>query len=324
MRIHRRRQIIIGTRGSRLALWQSGFVRDLLKDKFRKLDVELKVIKTKGDKILDAPLSKIGRKGVFTREIENELLSGDIDIAVHSMKDLPTELPEGLSVGAIPKRDDVRDVLVSRDRVGLRQLAGGSKIGTSSLRRRAQLANLRNDLDFADIRGNIDTRLKKLDYGDYDALILASAGLERMGWKDKITEYISPQICLPAPGQGALGVEIRQDDRRVLEFVSVLGNEDTRLVVEAEREFLRGLGGGCQVPIGAWGRIEDDSLCLEGVVALLDGSKLLREKVVEGKSDAGGTGKKLADILIEKGADRILESVLTEAERPPQNASETV
>ena len=301
------RRLIIGTRGSRLALWQANWVKARLEERHKGVQVDLEIIRTEGDRRSDVPLGQIGGTGLFTKEIERALLEGRIDLAVHSMKDLPTELPEGLKIGAITVREDVRDVLISRDGKTLLELPSGAKVGTGSVRRRAQLGHVRGNLVFEDLRGNLDTRLRKLREGQFDAIVLAAAGLKRMGWVDAITEYLSTERCLPAVGQGALGVEIREDDAEAAERISALEDGDARWGVMAERSFLAALGGGCQVPIGAWGRIEQEEMVLEGVVASETGEQVFRGKIVGDKAQWAELGRKLADELTARGAGEVLD-----------------
>lgn len=293
----------VGTRGSALALRQTNWVVTRLRSLHPGLDVAVEVIKTKGDKILDVPLAKIGDKGLFVKEIESALLSGEIDFAVHSMKDLPTEMPDGLCIAAVPEREDPSDALISNG-LGLADLPGEAKIGSSSLRRRAQLLNFRADLRICDLRGNLDTRLRKLDEGEYDAIILACAGLHRMGWADRITERLSPEICLPAAGQGALAIQARAGDDEVTSILTALEHADTRKAVLAERSLMSVLEGGCQIPVGALGCMRDGKLHLAGVVASLDGGRLVRGEVVG--SDPDALGLELALMLLAGGADEIL------------------
>ncbi len=304
--------IRIGTRSSTLALWQSNFVKDQITSKYPDAIIEIIHIKTKGDRILDAPLSKIGDKGLFTKELENALLDDRIDLAVHSLKDLTTTLPAGLTLGAVTERDDIRDVFItppSKHYNGLEELPEGATIATGSLRRKCQLLAFRPDLTIADIRGNINTRLQKLDESDWDGMLLASAGLLRLGWHDRMTQVIDPKIMLPAVGQGALGVEIREDDRRMAELLNLLDDYNSRQSTTAERSLLRHLEGGCQIPIGAWGRIENDMLYLDAVVGSLDGSSIVRGKINGHPDDAMKLGVDLADELLSKGADAILATI---------------
>ncbi|MEK6715031.1 MAG: hydroxymethylbilane synthase, partial [Candidatus Omnitrophota bacterium] len=297
-------KVLIGSRGSKLALIQSGLVKDILKRAYPDLKIEIKVIKTTGDKILDAPLAKIGGKGLFTKEIEEALLRNEIDLAVHSMKDLPTDMPQGLTIGAITKREDACDVLVSYESFTIKTLPKKAKAGTSSLRRRAQLLSIRPDLDTLDLRGNLDTRLKKLENGRYDAIILAYAGIKRLGLKLSMTK-ISFDEMLPQAGQGALGVEIRKDDAEARNLIKILDDNDSRLCIEAERAVLSGLGGGCQVPIGVYANIEDNEIRVKAGVFSLDGKTSIKDEIRGNKKEAEILGKKLADSLRNKGAKEI-------------------
>jgi len=265
------------------------------------ITVSLQIIRTTGDKIHDAPLARIGGKGVFTKEIEEALLAGQIDLAVHSMKDLPTALPDGLTIGAVTSRADVRDVLISRTGTLFDRLPPQGVLGTSSLRRQAQLRHARPDLRFIDLRGNLDTRLKKLDAGVCDAIVLAAAGIERMGWQTRITEYLPLDLCMPAPGQGALGLETRSDDPNTAAIISHLDDPISHCTVSAERAFLRALGGGCQVPIGALGRIQGNHLRLDGVVASVDGTSLVQGYAEGSPGNPEEVGRRLAEELLAKG-----------------------
>lgn len=305
------RRLTVGTRGSALALRQTNWVVGELRSRHPGLEIEVEVIKTKGDKILDVPLAKIGDKGLFVKEIEQALLSGEIDFAVHSMKDLPTEMPDGLCIAAVPERVDPSDVLISKG-PGLNDLPGEAMIGSSSLRRRAQLHNFRADLRICDLRGNLDTRLRKLDEGEYDAIILAYAGLHRMGWGDRITEPIPTEICLPAVGQGALAIQARAGDDVVLGILQMLDHRESRTAVLAERSLMRALEGGCQVPVGALGTMRGEGLHLAGVVASLDGGRLVRAEVSGDPSDPDALGRELARILLDAGADEILKELRDE------------
>ena len=299
----------IGSRGSPLALWQAEWARSTLQGAIPGLEVDIEVIHTKGDRVLNAPLSQIGGKGVFTKEIEDALLDRRIDLAVHSLKDLPTELPEGLEIGAISEREDVRDALVTPTGVDLESLRDGARVGTSSLRRRAQIQYNRPDLVLEELRGNVQTRLSKMDSEGMDAVVLASAGLIRLGLEDRISEFLDPELIIPAPGQGALAIELRSGDRDVQDAVSYINHDETRQCVVAERTVLEVLGGGCQVPIGVWGRIDTGRMVMDGVVALPDGTQLVRGQI-EGEPDRpGDNGSDLADILTSQGADEILFSL---------------
>jgi hydroxymethylbilane synthase len=301
--------IKIGTRGSKLARWQANWVKSALEKKNPSTPVELVVIKTQGDKILDVPLAKVGGKGLFVKEIEQALLARRIDIAVHSMKDMPADIPQGLCIGAIPERENPVDVYISRNGGGFHELAAGSVIGTSSLRRGAQLQHARPDIVIRSIRGNLDTRLKKLESEDFDALVLAAAGVKRLNLEHKISEYLDPAIMLPAIGQGALCIETRKDDPVIGPLVACLDHASTRTVVAAERAFLKRLEGGCQVPIAGHGRIKENQLILTGLVAEVDGSLLIKGKK-SGPMDSPETlGIDLAEEILAKGADKILEKL---------------
>jgi hydroxymethylbilane synthase len=309
-------RLIIGSRGSKLALWQAEWVRSTLSALYPQTEVSILIIKTSGDVLKDAPLSVIGGKGVFTREIEEALLDERIDLAVHSLKDLPTVLPEGLAVAVITEREDARDALVLRsdlvlEHPSIKSLPGRAVIGTSSLRRLAQLRHLRDDLEIKDLRGNVDTRLRKLDAGDYDAVILASAGLRRLGFAERISAPIATADMLPAVSQGALGIETREADALTREMVAPLDHEPTRLACTAERAMLRGLGGGCQLPIAAHGAVSADRMRLEGLTAALSGTPVIRDALEGAASDATRLGEKLAARLLERGAGSLLAGVTT-------------
>lgn len=304
----RRSKLIIGSRGSALALWQTNFVAGELA-RLTPLEIEIKKIKTTGDKILDSPLAKIGDKGLFVKEIEHALEKGEVDLAVHSMKDVPTEILTGLMLGAILKRELPNDVLVSLDNVPLKDLPAGSTIGTSSLRRKAQLLYFRPDFKFIDVRGNLDTRLRKMASGDFDAMVLAAAGVRRLSLTENITEMIATSVLLPAVGQGAIGIEIRKDDEEINDLVEQLGDPATRICVLAERALMRRLEGGCQIPIGALGELKNGSLGLEAMVASLDGSKLVRDRTEGDPDESEKVGVVLAEKLLALGADRILKEV---------------
>ena len=305
------RTIVVGTRQSALALTQTGQVIADLERLARKLGLQLRFetrrIVTKGDRILDVTLSKVGGKGLFVKEIELELLNGGIDIAVHSMKDVPHTLEDGLVIGAVPRREDPRDALIARDARSIAELPSGAKVGTSSLRRVCQLKAIRPDLQIEPLRGNIDTRLRKLETEGFDAIVLAMAGLKRMGWEERATAPISVEECLPAVGQGALGVECRADDEEMLALLSRYNDETTARAVEAERSFLAELNGGCQVPIGAYAEVADGTIRLTGMVGTPDGEVLLKESMTG--TDARLLGKELARRLMGLGADRILADV---------------
>ena len=302
-----KRQFIIGTRGSQLALWQTDFVKTELEKRFPELSLAVRVIKTTGDKILDTSLSKIGDKGLFTKQIETSLLDNEIDLAVHSLKDLQTIQPAGLCIGAVTKRELPNDVLISNKYVAIDELPKGAKVATGSLRRKSQLLNYRPDLEIFEIRGNLQTRFQKFDDSDLDAMILAFAGVHRLKMDDRISQIIPFEIMLPAVGQGALAIEIREEDAELRGILQVLNDQETFACVIAERAFLRSLEGGCQVPIGAHALIKNGEIILEGLVGSLNGKINLRGKIVGAKTDAKSLGEKLARILIEKGANEILE-----------------
>jgi len=301
--------INIGTRGSQLALWQANWTRTAIMEKFPGTTVELVIIKTKGDKILDVPLAKVGGKGLFVKEIEDAMLDGRIDIAVHSMKDMPARIPEGLCIGAVPERETPHDALVSSNRLPLDRLPRGARVGTSSLRRGAQLKGIRPDIEIIPLRGNLDTRLKKLDTQDLDAIILAAAGLKRMGLEDRISQYIDDTVMLPAVGQGALCIECRENDPVIAPVMAALNHSETRTVVMGERAFLNRLEGGCQVPIAAHGKLSGKTITLSGLVASLDGVTVIRESISGPARNAEQIGVSLAERLIAKGAGPILESL---------------
>jgi hydroxymethylbilane synthase len=301
--------LTIGTRGSRLALWQTNWVKAQLETHHPHVQVEIKTISTKGDRVLEVSLPTLGEqgKGLFTKELEDEMFAGAIDLAVHSLKDLPTGLPAGLTLGAVCEREDVRDALVGGAGVGsFADLPQGAVIGTSSLRREAQLRFARPDLRVVAVRGNVDTRLRKLDAGEYDALILAAAGLIRLQYSRRITEYLGPDLMLSAVGQGALAIETRDGDERVESLVRTLDHQPTRLACTAERRFLKGLGGGCLVPIAAYCQVDGDSLRLAGLVAKPDGSEIIRGEMVATAEMAEDLGQRLADQFLDRGAGRLL------------------
>jgi hydroxymethylbilane synthase len=304
-----RSTLVLGTRGSKLAVHQSQWVQAQLKKIAPRVTVTLRRIHTSGDKILDVPLAKIGGKGLFVKEIEEALLSREIDLAVHSMKDVPTELPEGLELLCVPLREDPRDALISRDGRFFRDLPHGARVGTSSLRRQAQLLQARPDLSIDMLRGNLDTRLKKLREGRFDAIVLAAAGLRRLGWEHEITEYLEPDISLPAIGQGALGIEGRRDDLFVRSLLSSLEHAPTRTAVSAERALLHRLQGGCQVPIAAHGTFAGSDVLLEGLVASVDGKEIIRDRVRGTTADPESMGILLAEKLLARGGDRILQAI---------------
>jgi len=301
----------IGTRGSKLALWQAGWVKSLLQETHPQISVRVHIIKTRGDKILDVPLARVGGKGLFVKEIEQALLSGDIDIAVHSMKDMPAEIPDGLQITAIPRRETPHDVLISSGGRKLDELPAGSRIGTSSLRRSAQLLALRPDLTIVPLRGNLNTRLKKLDAGQMDAIVLAAAGVKRLGLAARITEVFAEQVMLPAVGQGALCIETRSADATTVSLVAPLDDQTTHTVVTGERAFLNRLQGGCQVPVAAHGKLDDNRFTLQGLVASLDGRRVIRDQLAGPVKSSRQVGLDLAERLLAAGADVILESIMT-------------
>ncbi len=309
------KQIIkIGTRASLLAVTQSTWVKNQIEAQYPDTRVELVKITTKGDKILDVPLAKVGGKGLFVKEIEDALLDGRVDLAVHSMKDVPTELPDGLAVAIIPPREVAVDAFICNSAKTVTELPQGASIGTSSLRRKAQLAALRPDLAIRDLRGNLDTRLRKLDEGMYDAIILAGAGLNRLGMGDRITSLFDPAQMVPAIGQGALGIELRISDHELLEGMQFLHDQDTATAVAAERAFLFRLEGGCQVPIGAHALVDADSVHLTGLIASVDGKTVLREEQSAPRADAETLGRRLAETLLARGGKEILDEVYQEGQ----------
>ena len=309
-------KLTIGTRSSKLALWQANHICDLVKKNFPNLEISIKEIKTKGDYITDVALSNIGGKGLFTKEIEDALLNKEIDIAVHSLKDLPTKLPDGLKIGAVLKREKSHDVLIACKSVAcnvstFNTLPTGSKIGTSSLRRVAQLKSIRPDLEYLDLRGNLDTRIRKLEEGEYDGIILAYAGVKRLGFEDKITEHFNPKEVLPAVGQGALAIEIRNNDLETEKTIAILNDESTYLTTFMERSFLEALQGGCQVPIGAYSETEENKITLYGVIVSLDGKKVIRDTVSGNlvKDECLNLGKALGERLLKDGGREVLAEI---------------
>ena len=299
----------IATRKSPLALWQAHFVKEKLQALYPALQVELIPMTTRGDKILDSPLAKVGGKGLFVKELEQAILEGRADIAVHSMKDVPVEFPEGLALCVICEREDPRDAFVSNHFASLAQLPEGSVVGTSSLRRQCQLRHQRPDLQVRDLRGNVNSRLAKLDEGEFDAILLAAAGLKRLGLTERITSLLESQESLPANGQGAIGIECRSDDNELLALLAPLEHGPTRCRVQAERAMNRALQGGCQVPIGSYAELEGDTLWLRGMVGSPDGRQLLRAEIRGPASQAESLGNTLAEQLRELGADKILASL---------------
>jgi hydroxymethylbilane synthase len=305
-----RTQLRIGSRGSQLALWQANHISALLRA--RGHEIEIEIIHTTGDKITDVPLAMVGTKGglgkgIFTKEIEEALAAGRVDLAVHSLKDLPTELPKGFEIAAITERQDPRDAFCSRHYASFQELPRGARVGTSSLRRQAQLKAVRPDLDIHPLRGNVDTRLRKLEQGEYDAIILASAGLKRLGKTQLVKQIIPAEIMCPAAGQGALGIEIREGDTKTRDLLAFLNDPAARAATTCERALLNSLGGGCQVPIGAFAEMKNGKLHLESIVADPDGSKLLRDS--RDGDDPEKLGNAAGAALLARGGDQILEAV---------------
>ncbi len=304
-----RNRIVIGTRSSKLALWQADYVADRLRQEHPGLRVEKKLMTTKGDRILDAPLAKIGGKGLFTKELEAAMLDGEIDMAVHSLKDMPTELPGGLLISAVTKRMDAGDALVSPRFPSLRELPRGARVGTSSLRRKAQLLHARSDLDLRDLRGNVNTRLRKLDEGEFDAIVLAVAGLKRLGFAARIAEVLPQSIVLPAVGQGALAVETREEDAEIRDVIAFLNDADTMSCTKAERAFLARVEGGCQVPVGVYATMKGGGLTVEAVIASLDGKQFFRDVTKGPREEAEHLGTLLAEKLLDAGGREILREL---------------
>ncbi len=305
-------KIKIGTRKSKLALWQANYVADILRR--HGYDVELVKITTKGDKILDVPLAKIGGKGLFVKEIEEAMLRGEIDIAVHSLKDVPTYFPEGLGIIAVSDREDPRDAFLSIRYEDISSMDSGSVVGTSSLRRKAQLRLIVPQVQTKDLRGNVDTRLRKLEEGQYDAIILAYAGLKRLGLENKVKKVFSPQEMIPAVCQGFLGIEGRLDDKNIIEAVAVLNNEESQKRATAERSFLATLEGGCQVPIAAYSEIKDGILELVGFISDLEGKRVFKDKISGNPEEAEMLGKSLAEKLLNQGAKEVLDEIYGQAQ----------
>ncbi|MFA5354177.1 MAG: hydroxymethylbilane synthase [Thermodesulfovibrionales bacterium] len=309
-------KIVIGTRGSKLALWQAEWVKSELQRLHPHLEIELNKIKTTGDKILDVPLAKVGGKGLFVKEIEEALLKGEADIAVHSMKDVPTEFPDGLHLAVICEREDPRDAFISRRSAegafmtaGFSALAQGAVVGTSSLRRSCQILNIRPDLKIEQLRGNLETRFRKLDEGQFDAIILAAAGVKRLGWSERITEVLQPDLSLPAIGQGAVGIECRIDDPFINELIAPLNHAETSVCVRAERALLKRLEGGCQVPIAAHARLVEGRIVMNGLVGSVTGDILVKGQIEGSPEEAESLGIRLAEDLLARGAKEILDEV---------------
>jgi hydroxymethylbilane synthase len=302
------RHLRIGTRGSLLAKWQAEFVRKRL-FAAAGVEAEIIVIKTSGDKFANAPLTQIGGKGIFVKELEDALMEETIDIAVHSVKDIPTEIPSRLQFPAVFRREDVRDCLISASGATLANLRQGARIGTGSLRRQSQLRHIRPDLDVRDLRGNVDTRLRKAQSGEYDAILLAKAGLDRLGWSDRITETFSPDVFLPAVGQGAIAAECRLSDSEAAQVLATLDDAESRSAIIAERALLSAMQGGCQVPLGAWARTERGEFVLDACVCSVDGSQYVRQRATATPDQAAALGEHVARLLLESGAQSILEEV---------------
>jgi hydroxymethylbilane synthase len=299
----------LGTRGSKLAVAQAQWVREHVSARHPELHIELVTISTKGDKIRDRPLSTIGGKGLFVKEIEEAIQRNEIDVAVHSLKDVPAELPADLYIGVIPEREDPYDVIISKENISLEDLPEGSRIGTSSLRRAAQLLHYRPDLTIVPMRGNLDTRIRKLHSLDIQAIVVAAAGLKRMHLIDSVTEYLPPDLMLPAVAQGALGLELRRNDRKTRDILTFLDHYSTRVAVEAERSFLRELKGGCQVPVAALGRFSDGAITMQGMVADIQGNVVFRDEASGPPEHADLLGASLARRLLDEGARGILEDI---------------
>ncbi len=310
-----KQKYIIGSRGSELALWQTNFVKATLEKHFPDLTLEIKIIKTTGDNLLDVALAKIGDKGLFTKQIENALLMREIDLAVHSLKDLQTVQPKNLIIGAVSKREMPNDVLIAKKYRSIDELPAGAKVATGSLRRRSQLLHYRPDLQIFEIRGNVPTRIAKFEDSDLDAMILAFAGVHRLNLDARIAQIIPFEIMLPAVGQGAMAIEIRKTDADLKNFLKVLNDEETEVCVNAERAFLRSLEGGCQVPIGGFAVLEADEIFLEGFVGNLTGAKIIRHSIRGNKREAKRLGETLAEICLKKGAAEILDEARKASEK---------
>ena len=305
--------IKIGTRKSKLALWQSEWVKSQIEKAFPEIKVELVKIVTKGDKILDAPLAKIGDKGLFTKEIEEAMLKGEVDIAVHSLKDVPSILPEGLKLIAYSHREDPRDAFLSNGKYTLNTLPENARVGTSSLRRKAQLKKLRPDLQIEDLRGNVDTRIRKLKEGQYDAIILAAAGVKRLGFEKEIDEILSPDTMIPSVSQGILGIEGRKNDREIEEIVrKVINDEKSETAAKVERSFLKTVEGGCQVPMGCYAQVKENGIYITAFISSLDGTVFLKESGLYPQENPEKTGREIAERLLKRGGKEILENLKTE------------
>ena len=308
-----KKQLIIGTRSSPLALWQAEYTKAELSRHFPDLDITLKLVKTTGDVLLDSPLSKIGDMGLFTKDIEKFLIANEIDLAVHSLKDVPTATPEGLIISAFTEREDTRDVIISKNGVKMLDLPRNAKVATSSLRRMSQLKSLRPDFDIKDIRGNLNTRFQKFDEGEFDAMMLAYAGVYRLNFSDRISEILPHEIMLPAVGQGALGIETRVDDEQTREIVKVMNHSNTEYCCKAERSLLRHLQGGCQIPIGSYASFKNGTLHLLAFVGSVDGTKGIRNEITKtgltSPAQAEAAGIELAEELLKQGAEEILSEI---------------
>ena len=304
-----KQQITIGTRGSKLALWQANFIKAEIQRLFPDINVDLKIIKTTGDRITDRPLAMIGGKGLFVKEIENALLNQNIDIAVHSMKDMPGDLPQGLVIGAIPERANPFDVLIAKNNYKLADYKKDFIIGTSSLRRASQIKHLRPDVKIKSIRGNLDTRIKKLESGEYDAIVLAAAGLIRLGQAERVTQYLNETLMLPAVGQGALCIETRQNDDNLAPILAKLDHHNTRVCVTGERAFLKQIEGSCHIPVACFAKLADKDIILTALVASEDGKELIKEQIISPINKIVSSGKTLADKLLENGGKKILENL---------------
>ncbi len=312
MKLNSVKKLRLGSRASELALWQANWVKAQLEQHYRGLEVEIVLVKTHGDRVVDSPLSKIGAKGIFTREIDEALLRRQIDLSVHSLKDLPTEIAAGISITAVTKREDIHDVFVSHPKKGYRSLDDlpkGSKLATSSLRRKCQLLHFRPDFEIVDIRGNVTTRLQKLDGSDWDGLVLAMAGLTRLGLTDRITQVIPTDVILPAVGQGALAIESRSHDQKVQEIARGIDDDATAVSTRAERTLLAYLEGGCQVPIGAYARMEDGVFKIDALIGSVDGKHVVRSAIHGDSSQADRLAIELAEILLQAGGQRILTEI---------------
>ncbi|MBN1614426.1 MAG: hydroxymethylbilane synthase [Deltaproteobacteria bacterium] len=300
---------VLGTRGSDLALAQARWVSDRIIKRHEGVKVETVVVKTRGDFMQDVSLAKIGGKGVFVKEIEEALLRGEIDFAVHSMKDVPVEIPEGLEIAVLPEREDPRDVLVSREKQKIEELRKGARIGTGSLRRASQLRNLLPDIEIVPLRGNLETRLRKIDTEDLDGVVVAAAGIRRMGWVHRVSQFIPVEVMLPSIGQGALGIEIRQDDKDLRRALSFLSHETTEIEVAAERAFLGRLGGGCQLPVAAFGKRIGNDLLLRAMAGSIDGFVLIRDEMKGAVDDITSLGVELAERILSRGGQALLDQV---------------